>query len=84
MQLGLVVGHAVTTVKHASMQGWRLLVVQMVSRDGKPDGEPVLVIDSLGAGIGTRVLASNEGGGARQLMNSKTSPVRWFVMGIVD
>jgi ethanolamine utilization protein EutN len=56
----------------------------MVNGEGKPDGEPVLVIDSLGAGIGNKVLASNEGGGARQLMHSKTSPVRWFVMGIVD
>lgn len=84
MQLGHVVGHAVATVKHPSMKGWRLLVVQMLTADGKEDGEPVLVIDSLGAGVGMRVLASNEGSGARQLMASKDSPVRWFVMGVVD
>lgn len=84
MQLGQVVGHAVATVKHSSMTGWRLLVVQMLTADGNEDGEPVLVIDSLGAGAGMRVLASNEGSGARQLMHSKDSPVRWFVMGVVD
>ncbi len=84
MQLGHVVGHAVATVKHPSMKGWRLLAVQMLTADGNEDGEPVLVIDSLGAGLGMRVLASNEGSGARQLMASKDSPVRWFVMGVVD
>ena len=37
MQLGRVVGHAVSTIKHASFQGWRLLVVQALTPDGKPD-----------------------------------------------
>ena len=84
MQIGHVLGHAVATVKHPSMTGWRLLVVQMLTADGAEDGEPVLVIDSLGAGVGDRVLASNEGAGARELMGSKTAPVRWFVMGVCD
>ena len=34
MQLGTVVGHAVSTVKHPSMKGWRLLVVQAWTVDG--------------------------------------------------
>ena len=38
MQLGVVVGQAVSTVKHASMTGWRLLVVQLLTADGKEDG----------------------------------------------
>jgi len=32
------------------LTGWRLLVVQMLTPDEKPDGEPVLAIDHLGAG----------------------------------
>ena len=84
MQIGSVVGHAVSTVKHASMTGWRLEVVQLLSVDGKPDGEPILAIDSLGSGVGDRVLVCNDGAGTRQLMNNKNTPVRWFVMGICD
>jgi ethanolamine utilization protein EutN len=84
MQLGEIVGHAVSTVKHASLVGWRLPIVQLLNADGKPDGEPVLAIDSLGAGLGDRVLLCNDGAGCRQLVNSKTSPARWFVMGIRD
>lgn len=84
MQLALVTGHAVSTVKHASLQGWRLLVVQPFTPDGKDDGEPLLAIDSLGAGAGAEVIISNDGAGARQMVGNKNSPVRWFVMGLRD
>jgi ethanolamine utilization protein EutN len=84
MQLARVIGHAVATVKHASMQGWRLLVVQPLGVDDKPDGEPLLAVDNLGSALDGRVIISNDGAGARQLVGVKTSPVRWFVMGQKD
>jgi len=85
MQLALVVGTATATRKHASMQGWKLLVVQPLMADGRgPDGEPVLAVDNLGAGRGERVIISSDGRGTRELLNSKTTPVRWSVMGIAD
>ena len=84
MQLARVIGHAVSTVKHASMQGWRLLVVQALDPEDKADGEPLLAVDSLGAGVNDRVIISNDGAGARQMVGVKNSPVRWFVMGIQD
>jgi ethanolamine utilization protein EutN len=84
MQTGRVVGQAVATVKHPSMTGWRLLVVQLMTADGQEDGEPILVIDSLGSRTADRVLVSNDGAGARTLVGVKNSPVRWFVMGICD
>jgi ethanolamine utilization protein EutN len=84
MQLAHVAGHAVSTVKHASMTGWRLLVVQPLTADGQADGEPLLAIDGLGARAGSTVMISNDGKGARELLRSDTSPVRWFVMGLID
>jgi ethanolamine utilization protein EutN len=84
MQLGQVVGHAVATVKHPSLHGWRLLVVQALSPYGGEDGEPVLAVDRLGAAVGQRVIVSNDGAGARDMIGSKTSPVRWMVLGIAD
>ena len=84
MQLGRVVGHAVSTVKHASLQGWRLLLVQLLTADGKEDGEPILAIDNLGAGVQNLVIVSNDGAGARQLVKAKDSPVRWMVLGMCD
>jgi ethanolamine utilization protein EutN len=66
------------------MNGWKLLVAQPLTVDEKPDGEPILVIDDLGAGLNDRVIVCNDGAGTRTLMGSKNSPVRWFVMGICD
>jgi ethanolamine utilization protein EutN len=84
MMIGRVVGQAVATVKHPSMRGWRLLLVQPLSADNQPDGEPLLAIDKLGAGTVDRVILSNDGAGAREMMGSKNSPVRWMVLGVCD
>jgi len=85
MQLGLVVGTAHATVKHSSMEGWKLLVVQPFGVDGRtPDGEPLIAVDALGAGRGQRVILSSDGRGTRELLKSNTTPVRWSVLGIED
>ena len=54
MQLGRVVGTATSTVKHPTFQNERLLVVQLETSAGRPDGEPILAFDRLGAGRGDR------------------------------
>ena len=84
MQIGRVVGHAVATVKHPTLTGWRLLVVQLMTEDGQADGEPLLAIDGLGARVFDRIILSNDGAGAREMVGAKNSPVRWFVMGLCD
>ncbi len=84
MQLARVVGHAVSTVKHASLHGWRLLLVQPLTPDGDADGEPLLAIDRLGAGPAHQVIISNDGAGAREMVGVKNSPVRWMVLGVRD
>jgi ethanolamine utilization protein EutN len=84
MQIGLVVGHAVSTTKHPTLQGWRLLVVQPLGSDDRADGEPILAIDHLGAGAGARVVMCNDGAEARAMVGAKNSPARWFVMGLAD
>lgn len=85
MQLARVVGTATSTIKHPSMNGWKLLIVQMLAADGKsPDGDPVISIDGLGAGLGQTVLITSDGKGTRELMQNDNTPVRWSVMGIQD
>jgi ethanolamine utilization protein EutN len=85
MQTGRVIGTATATVKHPSMQGWKLLVVQPYGPDGRtPDGDPIRAVDALGAGTGETVIVSSDGRGTQQLLGSQTTPVRWSVLGIVD
>lgn len=84
MQQGRVVGHATATVKHLSLLGWRLLLVQLLTAKGAADGEPLLMIDALGAAVGSLVIASNDGAAARQVVGAKNSPVRWMAIGLCD
>jgi ethanolamine utilization protein EutN len=85
MQAGTVVGTANATVKHRSLSGWKMLVVQFYGADGRtPDGDPVIAVDALGAGIGERVLLSSDGKGTRALLKNNNTPVRWSVIGIED
>ncbi|MDX2039372.1 MAG: EutN/CcmL family microcompartment protein [Isosphaeraceae bacterium] len=83
MQLGRVLGTATSTVKHPSFAGERLLVVQLETASGKPDGEPVLVFDRLGARRGDSVLLTNDGALLQELLG-RTTPGRWSVLGLPD
>lgn len=84
MQLALVQGRATATVKHASLQKQRLLIVVPLGSDRKPAGDPVIAVDQLGAGNNDTVIISSDGLGLRQVLNSNNSPARWWVLGIVD
>jgi len=56
MQIGRVIGTVVSTQKHRKLDGAKLLLVQPLTLDGQPRGVAVLTIDSVGAGVGERVL----------------------------
>jgi ethanolamine utilization protein EutN len=85
MYLGKVIGTATATVKHPSMEGAKLLLVKCYQADGvTPEGDPILVIDKLGAGRGERVMVTSDGIGTREILNDPQSPVRWSVLGIPD
>src|SRR5208283_5974788 len=83
MQLGRVMGTATSTLKHPTFQGERLLVVQLETEGGRPDGEPILVFDRLGAGAGDRVVCTNDGRALQELLGP-TTPGRWSVLGLPD
>ena len=85
MQTANVIGTARTTVRHASLAGCKLLVVQPLLADGAgADGEPQIAVDRMGATIGDRVIITSDGKFTRQMLNSDTTPVRWSVLGIKD
>lgn len=83
MQLGLVLGTATATVKHPTLEGERMLVVMLATADGRPDGDPVLAFDRLGARRGDRVVLTNDGRALQELLGA-TTPGRWSVMGLPD
>ncbi len=84
MQIARVQGRATATVKHASLDGTRLLICQMLDASGAPVGDPVLAVDDLGAGAGDRVVLTSDGLGLRAKLEDNTTPGRWWTLGIVD
>ena len=80
MRIATIKGHITSTVKHKSLEGWRLLIAIPES----PDLAPQIVLDSLGAGIGQKVMISSDGSEARKMVGDQRSPARWTVMGIID
>ncbi len=84
MQLGTVIGHATATIKHPSLVGWRLLVVQPVNAARQPEGDPVVAAEKLGSAVWQTVVLNSDGKAARDLIGDAKSPLRWFVIGILD
>jgi ethanolamine utilization protein EutN len=84
MLQGIVIGHATSTVKHPSLTGWRLAIVQVIGADGRPDGDPNVAVDSLGASPGQRVLINSDGRASRELVGSDKTPARFFTIALVD
>ena len=85
MLIGRVIGKAIATVKHDSMQGQKLLVIQpYLSDEATPDGDPLVAVDGVGAGMGETVMITSDGKGARKLLDVVATPVRWTVIGIKD
>ncbi len=80
MRLATIHGYVTSTMKHKSLEGWRLLIAIPES----PDLAPQIVLDPLGAGIGQKVLISSDGSEARKIVKDERSPARWTVMGIID
>jgi ethanolamine utilization protein EutN len=74
---GRVIGTATSTVKHSTLDGWKLLVV-------RTDTEPFIAVDHLGAGAGDEVMITSDGKFTSELVGTKVTPIRWSVIGIVD
>ena len=61
-----------------------MAIVQMLNVRREPEADPVVAVDKLGSAPGSVVILNSDGKGARELIGDEKSPVRWFVIGIVD
>lgn len=87
MKLAVVVGQVVSTVKLAGFEQERLLFVDIIDKNGLPDGERLVATDSVGAGDGEWVLVVS-GSAARKTVRSSNegneAPIDASIIGIVD
>ena len=84
MFLGEVIGTVVSPVQHPVLAGERLLLVRVLTPDGRPAGKTRIAIDRASAGPGERVLVVDEGNSARQLLGRADAPVKTVIVGVVD
>lgn len=86
MILGRVTGTVVSTAKHPSYEGRKLLTVLPVNERGERAGDEFLAVDHAQAGMGDLVLVLREGNGVRQILGAtgKLLPVLELIVGIVD
>ena len=84
MQLARGIGTVVSTQKHEALTGAKLLLVQPLTLGNKPAGLCVLAVDSVGAGVGEKVLIVLEGRAAGQALRKRLAPVDVAIVGIVD
>lgn len=74
----------VASIKHEVYEGRKIMVVQPLDLCGNNQGNSLLAIDEVRAGVGDTVLVLNEGSSARQIVKDEYAPVRAVIMGVVD
>ncbi len=84
MLIGRVVGTVVATQKNRDLESTKLLLVQPLTLEGRDYGTAVLAIDSVGAGVGERVLLVQEGKAAQAALGRQPAAVDAAIVGIVD
>jgi ethanolamine utilization protein EutN len=83
MQLARVIGNVVATVKNDSLHGRTLLIIQSLNGDLKPQGKPMVAVDSIGAGTGELVFWCR-GKEASFPFEREDTPTDCTIIGIVD
>ena len=84
MMIGRVRGTAVSTTKARALNGWKLLIVQPLNIETMEDsGDPVVVMDGVGAGQDEIVMCVG-GSYSRQADETKTAPADMTLLGILD
>jgi microcompartment protein CcmK/EutM len=84
MLIARVVGDVTATQKHPTHEGRKLLLVQPLELDGADRGVPMVAIDSVGAGVGNRVLLVLDGFAAFTAAGHKQAPIDAAVIGVID
>lgn len=73
----------VSTRKEEDLKGFKLLIVQPLTPEGKQRGEPFVAVDTVGAGIGEMVVVAL-GSPARLAVDNPEAPVDASIVGIID
>ena len=83
MQIALVIGSTISTIKDEAISGRKLLIVRKADTEGKMTGEPFVAVDTVSAGTGDLVLIT-DGSSARYTRQTTDTPVDAVIVGVID
>ena len=83
MLLGKVVGTVVATRKDPRLVSSKLMVVRPADPRGKAEGNYLVAVDTVDAGVGETVLVVS-GSSARMASGMKDCPIDAAIVGIID
>lgn len=83
MQIGRIMGTVVATRKDERLVGTKLMITQPLDVDLSPKGEPLIAVDTVGAGIGELVIYA-KGTASRIAAKKLDAPIDAAVVGIID
>lgn len=84
MIIAKVVGNIVSTIKHPSYAGRKLMLVRPMHLPGEKPEDEFIAIDAAQAGVGDTVLVCQEGNSTRQILGTPNAPIRSSIVGIID
>ncbi len=84
MLIGRVIGNIVATQKNLKLDGEKLLLIQPLDLSGADKGTPLVAIDRMGAGPKERVLYTQDGRTAQQILGRGTAGVDAAILGVID
>ena len=83
MRIGKIIGTVVATRKDEKLVGSKLMITQPLTFKFEPIGEPMIAVDTVGAGIGDIVLFTT-GTAGRIAAKKMDAPIDASIVGIVD
>lgn len=83
MRLGRVIGTVVATRKDEKLVGSKLMITQPLDLDLSPKGDPMIAVDTVGAGIG-ELVAYVTGTAGRIAARKMDAPIDTAIVGIID
>jgi ethanolamine utilization protein EutN len=84
MIIGKIIGEVVSSAKHEKHEGIKLLLVRQLDLKDQDQGAPFIAVDVLGAGVGDKVLMTQDGWAAMTAVKRMKSPIDAAVIGIID
>ncbi len=83
MIIAKVIGNVWATRKEESLSGLKLMVIRRLDPITGKEGEIMVAVDFIGAGVGEKVLVAT-GSAARNAATIDRSPVDATIVGIID